>query len=153
MSSSLCSMINKSALLHKRIMTQILQKYDLTYAQFQVIKTLQDHPGISAKEVLAYLDSDKATLSGILQRLEKRVMVHRKIDPNDRRLMHLSLTHKSETICNEVKALEESCEMSLIKGLSKKEVRIFQEAFETIIYNQQTKLKESIRKWEEEFNE
>ncbi len=153
MIESFCDMINKSALLHKRIMTRVLQKYELTYAQFQVLKTIQDHPGLSAKEVLIYLDTDKATLSGILHRLEKSVMIHRKIDPNDRRLMHLHLTHKSEAIINAVKEQEETCEKKLTKGLKNREIRIFQDAFQTIINNQNEQLKERIKEWEETFNE
>ncbi len=153
MSDRLCDMINKSALLHKRIMTRVLQKYDLTYAQYQVLKTIQDHPGLSAKEMLIYLDSDKATLSGILYRLEKSVMINRKVDANDRRLMHLFLTHKSEAIINSVKEHEEECEKNLTKGLRNRETRIFQDAFQTIIDNQNEQLRARIKKMEEALNE
>ncbi len=142
MSQEICQMMHKGALLHKRLMSRILERYDLTYAQFQALKIIHDQPGITAKEILIYLDSDKATLSGVLSRLERNDMIERKKDPDDRRLVHTALTDKSRAICEEVLAIETDCQQDLLKGLRSREVKHFTEGFKQVLSNQEQKLRE-----------
>ncbi len=142
MSQEICQMMHKGALLHKRIMSKILERYDLTYAQFQVLKIIHEQPGITAKEILIYLDSDKATLSGVLSRLERNAMIERSKDAEDRRLVHTALTDKSRAVCEEVLAIEETCQQDLMKGLRTREVKHFTEGFKQVLQNQEQKLRE-----------
>ena len=143
MEREICNIINKGAILHKRLMTKILERFDLTYAQFQVLKIIKLHNGLTAKEILIYLDTDKATLSGILSRLEKNELIERIPNPEDRRLMHIHLKEKSIAICDEVTQIETSCEADLLKGLKPKEIRYFFDVFNHIIGNQLKKLEEA----------
>ncbi|MFW6318869.1 MAG: MarR family winged helix-turn-helix transcriptional regulator [Bacillota bacterium] len=140
MQQEICKMMHKGALLHKRLMTSILERYNITYAQYQVLKIINEHPGVTAKEILIYLDTDKATLSGVLTRLEKSGYIERKVDKEDRRLVHVYLTEKSVSVCEDVKSIEASCEEELLKGLKPKEIRHFFDAFNHVINNQIDKL-------------
>ena len=81
MNDKTCETINKSALLHKRLMNKILERFSLTYAQYQVLKTIKTHSSLTAKEILVYMDTDKATLSGVLSRLERQNLIIRTKDP------------------------------------------------------------------------
>ncbi len=138
----ICQMMHKGAMLHKRLMTRILERYDLTFAQYQVMKTISEHPGTSAKEILVYMDTDKATLSGVLYRLEQRGMIVRKKDPEDRRLVHIHLSEESQMICSEVTHLEKACEEDLLKGMRSKELKFFLEGFNHVLNNQIKKLEQ-----------
>ena len=140
MSEEICKLINKSAMLHRRIMAKILERYDLTYAQYQVLKTIRQHDTISAKEILVYLDTDKATLSGILSRLERNGLIRREKDPKDKRLMHISLTAASEALCDNVSDIEKQCSEDLTKGMKTKEVKNFLNVFERLVENQKDRL-------------
>lgn len=140
MEHEICKMMHKGALLHKRLMTSILERYNITYAQYQVLKIINEHPGITAKEILIYLDTDKATLSGVLTRLEKSNLIERKVDKEDRRLIHIYLTEKSLSVCEDVKTIELSCEDEMLKGLKPREIRHFFDAFNQVINNQIDKL-------------
>ncbi len=125
MERDVCTIINKNALLHKRLMTKILERFNLTYAQYQVLKIIKAREGLSAKEVLSHTDTDKATLSGVLARLEKRGLIIRESDDNDRRLKHIRLVAESRALCETVADIESDCERDLLKGLKTKEIRIF----------------------------
>ena len=142
MSQEICQMMHKGALLHKRLMSKILERFNLTYAQYQVLKIIHEQSGITAKEILIYLDSDKATLSGILSRLERNGMIERTKDPDDRRLVHAALTEKSRAVCNDVFAIEAECQRDLLKGLRSREVKHFTEGFKQVLQNQEQRLRE-----------
>jgi len=146
MAEEICPTINKSALLHRRLMGKILERYDLTYSQYQVLKTIKQHGTLSAKEILVYLDTDKATLSGVLGRLEKHNLIKRERDPGDRRLMHITLTAASEALCENVEAREKECEDDLTKGIKPRELKNFMSVFDRIINNQIEKLNEETKK-------
>ncbi len=140
MSEDICKFINKSALLHKRVMAKILERFELTYAQYQVLKTIKKHDTLSAKEILVHLDTDKATLSGVLGRLEKNGLIKREKDPKDKRLMHISLTAASIALCSNVEDIERQCANDLTKGIKPREVKNFMNVFEKLIENQKDKL-------------
>ncbi len=142
MSEEICKLINKSALLHKRLMARILERYELTYAQYQVLKTIRKHQTLSAKEILVHLDTDKATLSGILSRLERNGLIKREKDPNDKRLMHISLTAASKALCDNVADIERECAEELMKGVKTRESKNFFNTFQRVIQNQKDKLNE-----------
>jgi len=140
MEQEICMRINKSALYHKRLMQRILEKFKLTYAQYQVLKVVQEHEGLTAKEVLVYLDSDKATLSGVLARLEKHQLITREINSTDRRLMHIYLTDKSKEFCSNIRLVENTCASDLTEGIKPKELKVFMDVFNRIIANQINKI-------------
>lgn len=140
MEQEICVRINKSALYHKRLMQKILERFGITYAQYQVLKIIQEHPGLPAKEILVYIDSDKATLSGVLSRLEKNKLIKRKANEQDRRIIHNHLTSKSMEFCSNIRHIEETCANDLTDGIKPKELKIFMDVFNRIISNQVKKI-------------
>lgn len=66
----------------------------LTGPQRLVIRTLGEHPGLSPGEIAARLHLDPSTLTGIIQRLERRGLVVRHRDPEDGRRYRLELSDK-----------------------------------------------------------
>ncbi len=142
MTEEICPTINKSSMLHKRMMGKILARFELTYAQYQVLKTIKQHKTLSAKEILVYLDTDKATLSGVLSRLEQKGLIKREKDPSDKRLMHITLTAASEALCSNVEVIEQTCADDLTKNIKPRELKNFLSVFERIIDNQNDKIRE-----------
>lgn len=66
----------------------------ITGPQRLVIRIVGRFPGISAGKLADVLCVHPSTLTGILQRLERRGALHRKQDPHDGRRALLSLTKK-----------------------------------------------------------
>jgi DNA-binding MarR family transcriptional regulator len=87
---------------------------EITAVQFYVISSLWETDGIKFKELAQRLSMDGATLTGILDRLERQGFVNRKDDPEDRRSVLVFLAEKSlaqrdefrrfaETLDNEIR--------------------------------------------------
>lgn len=69
-----------------------LQQHEVTPVQFGVLQVLWEGDGLSGAEIVARLRLDSATVTGILDRLEKQALLRRQPDPNDRRVQRLFLT-------------------------------------------------------------
>ena len=66
--------------------------YNLTPPQFAILAFLWKQDGLSQAQLGALMSMDRTTLSGIIDRLEKRKLVERREHPGDRRAYLLYLT-------------------------------------------------------------
>jgi DNA-binding MarR family transcriptional regulator len=66
----------------------------LTGPQLFVLRTLIDTDGLSLKELSARVGLAHSTLSGIVQRLERRGIVERRTRPEDRRITGVFLSER-----------------------------------------------------------
>lgn len=145
MGKNLCDCLQTTAHQHKRIMNNMLEPFGLTYAQYLVLKKLQAEEGLSAKSLLSELDTDKATLSGIISRLEKADWLRREKDAEDRRLMHIFLTDNAREKLPEIVTMESNCEDVLLFNFKNREVKNFKELFKKLIEAQEEALKTNNR--------
>ncbi len=142
MIKEICYKLNKSGMLYKRLMAKHLERMNITYAQLMVLRVIYNEPGITAKEILMQMDTDKATLSGIISRLERDDMIYRVQNDKDGRVRNIYLSEGSEQICKDVSEIEDSCMLSLLDGISNEEAEIFLETLDKIIENQIIKIEE-----------
>ena len=70
----------------------------LTMTQFDVIATLGNQPPMTCKELGEKTLVTKGTLTGVLERLEAKGIVERKINPEDGRSQMIGLTESGQTI-------------------------------------------------------
>jgi DNA-binding MarR family transcriptional regulator len=70
----------------------------LTGPQRVALRVLGRRPGISAGALAEVLRLHPSTLTGILHRLERRGLVRRTDDPEDRRRVHLALTPRGRRL-------------------------------------------------------
>jgi len=75
-----------------------LRQYGLTTPQADVIFTLGNTPGMVFKEIGEQTLITKGTLTGVIDRLEKKSLVKRKACTNDRRRMFVMLTTQGENL-------------------------------------------------------
>lgn len=66
--------------------------HDITPMQFSALNALVHHDGIDQARLAEHVAVDRATLGGIVDRLEKKGLIERRVAPNDRRARILSLT-------------------------------------------------------------
>jgi DNA-binding MarR family transcriptional regulator len=86
MVKEMCYKLNKSSMLYKRLMSKHLERLNITYSQLMVLRVINQEPGITAKEILMQMDTDKATLSGVLSRLQRNNYISRVKNEKDRRI-------------------------------------------------------------------
>ncbi|MEW6080041.1 MAG: MarR family transcriptional regulator [Thermodesulfobacteriota bacterium] len=78
------------ALVKKRLLP-----YGLTNIQYVILEALWLADGLSAVELGAVLAIDKATLSGVLERISEGGWIEKRSDDRDRRAIRIFLTEKA----------------------------------------------------------
>jgi homoprotocatechuate degradation regulator HpaR len=105
----------------------LLNEAGLTEQQWRVIRVLQDHGEMEFRELSQMCCIQPPSLTGILTRLEREVLVRRKRSATDQRRLHISLTRKGVA---RFKALSEQIEANyrlLEKQLGRSRFRILME--------------------------
>lgn len=94
----LCFPLYSAANAVVRAYRPLLDKLDLTYAQYLVMMVLWQTNGISVKALGERLYLDSGTLTPLLKRLEAKGMVERKRSQTDERVRELYLTQQGATL-------------------------------------------------------
>lgn len=71
---------------------------DLTPVQFAAMDAISAHPGIDQAGVATEIAYDRATIGGVIDRLEQKGYVERTISRRDRRAREVRLTQKGRDI-------------------------------------------------------
>lgn len=79
-----------------------LSPFGVTPVQFYVLAAMWEQDGIKFKDLASGTSMDGATLTGILDRLERLDLVERRNDPDDRRSRLIFLQEKAKKIKNEM---------------------------------------------------
>lgn len=74
---------------------EALAAFDVTPIQYGVINCVHYLNLTNPKDIANYLEVENSTISGILERMEKKGLLIRSIDENDRRYIKVSLTGKA----------------------------------------------------------
>jgi DNA-binding MarR family transcriptional regulator len=86
----------------KRFMEGQMKNFDITPPQFEVLLTLWEKDGRALNELGKMLSRDGPTISGIIDRLEKKTLVQRRRDSADRRCIRVELTPKARGLRDEM---------------------------------------------------
>ena len=143
MVKEMCYKLNRSSMLYKRLMSKHLDRLNITYSQLMVLRVASQEPGITAKEILMQMDTDKATLSGVLARLERDNYIYRVKNEKDKRIQNIFVSEGSEKLCTEVSIIEKACISDLIKGITDEEAENFLAILDRFIENQVRKIDEN----------
>jgi len=79
----------------KRFMEGQMKNFAITPPQFEVLLTLWEKDGQALNELGKMLSRDGPTITGIIDRLEKKALVLRRRDSADRRCIRVELTPKA----------------------------------------------------------
>ena len=86
----------------KRFMEGQMKNSDITPPQFEVLLTLWEKDGRALNELGKMLSRDGPTITGIIDRLEKKALVQRRRDSADRRCIRVELTPKARGLRDEM---------------------------------------------------
>lgn len=82
----------KTAKMHRRIFQYEFQKLGLTEGQPKVLDYLHRHNGCSQKELAKHCHIQPATVTSLLAHLERRGLIYRQANQDDRRMTNVFLT-------------------------------------------------------------
>ena len=106
-----------------RYLAHVLKQYDLTLPQYLVLQALYFKDGQTATELVENIHSDNATLTAIIDRLERKFFVRRRSSPRDRRKKIIVLTDKARAIEHSLSLKVEQFFDQLNQQLEPKEFR------------------------------
>lgn len=72
--------------------------FDLTPVQFAALDAIHAHPAIDQARVAEMIAYDRATIGGVIERLEQKGWIRRVVSERDRRARELSLTAKGKRV-------------------------------------------------------
>lgn len=79
-----------------------LAPYGITPGQYGVLNYLWETGQASPKELAQELSLENSTISGVLDRMQKKGLINRLLDPNDRRSIRVILTPKGSALESDV---------------------------------------------------
>jgi DNA-binding MarR family transcriptional regulator len=102
----------------KRRFEEEARGHGITLPQFRALAEISNNTGISQVTLAGCIDTDPMTLSGILDRLEKRGLIERSPDPNDSRAKLAVATREGAELIAQVRAVGLALYEQAIEGLS-----------------------------------
>ena len=99
-------LIDQTAKNLKRIQRQTVSEADLTPPQYAVLNLLWEQDGRPFKEFADALLCTRATITGIIDTLERKGLVMRKPNPVDRRSLLATLTEKGRALQQNTPSLD-----------------------------------------------
>lgn len=101
-------------------MTEKLSAFDITPIQYAVLYCLWENDRRSPKEIAERLKLENSTISGILERMEKKGLIQRSISKEDRRFIQVLLTEKGASLEKDV--------LSAVEEVNDEVMSVFSEA-------------------------
>jgi len=86
----------------ERFSGESVRRHGLTHAQFDIIATLGNTPGMSYKELGERTLITKGTLTGVIERLEQKGLVLREQNADDKRSFFVRLTPAGDALFADV---------------------------------------------------
>jgi DNA-binding MarR family transcriptional regulator len=96
---------------------------DLTTEMTQVLRYLWAHDHVNQQEIANAVNRDKASLTSLLDNLERRELVERQADSHDRRNNRIVLTSKGRALEQEVAPLVQQMYAVASQGFSEDQLR------------------------------
>lgn len=98
---------------------------DLTAVQFAALDGVADQPGIDQASLAAAIGYDRATIGGVVDRLEAKGLVSRVVSPQDRRARLLHLSAAGQQLLARCRPLVQDLQAEILGPLSAAERAAF----------------------------
>lgn len=121
MDESLGFIINKTAIAIKKEFIKRLKPYGLTPEQWSILNRLGEQDGLSQKDLAQRTYKDQPNTARILDKLEKKMLLKRADNPDDRRGFLIFLTPKGQEIRASILPITTQLNEDAALGLKKQE--------------------------------
>jgi DNA-binding MarR family transcriptional regulator len=95
--------------------------FDLTSVQFAALNAVAHEPGIDQSNLATSISFDRATIGGVVDRLERKGLVRRVVSAQDRRARQLHLTEEGALLLSASQPVVKSLQADILAPLSAKE--------------------------------
>ena len=112
-------LIHEVARLMKRRFEDEARLHDITLPQWRTLSQIALNEGVTQAQLAAAVDLDPMTISGVLNRLEKRGLIDRFPDPADSRAKLARLTAEGEALFETARTVGLAMYETALQGVSK----------------------------------
>jgi DNA-binding MarR family transcriptional regulator len=92
--------------------------FDLTPVQFAALDAIHAHPATDQARVAELIAYDRATIGGVIERLQHKGWIRRVVSERDRRARELSLTAKGERVRSALLPIVRDLQDEILRPLS-----------------------------------
>ncbi len=127
--------------LYHLVYSEYGEMYHLTETEMEILLFLRDDSAYNtARDICMMRGIAKSNVSNGIRMLERKGYVSIRIDEENRKIHRLSLTEKSRPIAAELWQIYEDCQMRILDGITKEEVKAVYGFFEKCDANIQKEL-------------
>jgi DNA-binding MarR family transcriptional regulator len=120
-----------------------LKPYALTVEQVHVLKNISTGTGIVQAQLSEIVGKNPANITRILDRLEKKLCIERRKNPEDRRSILIFLTRSGEELLQEIGSLFAELEQTITAGIDLEQQQVLKNILGRINLNIESAVKES----------
>ena len=99
--------------------------FELTSVQFAALDAIAQQPGIDQASLAATISFDRATIGGVVDRLEQKGLLRREVSAEDRRARRLSLTPAGQRLLGRLRPVVEALQAEILAPLTRAEQAAF----------------------------
>lgn len=121
--------------LYEKMSNLITEKYGLHKVEIEILLFLKKGKGDTARDIAENKYFSKAHISHAIDRLVECGYLVGKPDVQDRRCVHLTLTEKTEPLCEELLKMRESLMDIVCRDVTEEERRVMRQVAKKIAHN------------------
>lgn len=127
---------------YESLSKSICEKYNLTKMEYDILMFLYNNPQFNtAADIVKVRKSTKSHVSIALKDLEKKGMIERRQNPNNKKIIEIFLLEKAKKISDEGMNLQKRLMHNLLDGFSDDEKKMCKIMFDKIAANAESYLK------------
>ena len=109
-----------------------LSDYDITPSQYGVLSCLWQKEYVTPKQIAETLCLETSTISGVLDRMQKKNLIDRITNIEDRREVRVIVTQKGQSLQEPIQEIIEEVNKEVLKGFEESEVLALKEYLRVI---------------------
>lgn len=110
-------LIRRAHQLSTALFADEMGEIDLTSVQYAALVAIDDHPGIDATRISELIAFDRATIGGVLERLEAKDLIARGSRAGDKRVKTVTLTEAGRALLARIEPAVERVQQRLLAAL------------------------------------
>jgi len=114
---------------------QTLKPHDITMEQLHILKHIERDTGHTQREICQMTEKSAANITRILDRLEKKKLILRRGNPEDRRSQLVSLTEGGDKLTTEISGMFSSLSQKIENHIQSNDIEIVQRVLRQIQIN------------------
>lgn len=140
MEENLHYLIMADHFLFQKILFTSIKDTDLSLGQPKILDYLKNHDGTIQKDIAAACHIEQASLTSVLNGMEKKGLIIRKTRGENRRSLYVYLTEKGTELAERIAAELDEIEKTALNGFSDEQkellVKLLSEMYKNICHNE-----------------